>query len=183
VLEALGTSYVRIGLSHTDFWHRLIDGEVRRAFGELGGATVLEHVVSTLADRNVRAGVVHGDLHLGNLLVGRDRPVLIDWDYFDRRSPQFIDALAAVNALVPHRRDAFGTLIPRLRTIAAGSAELPLRPHVFGRDDELSVPEMVVCFILWRITRPMRYLGAHVPAPDRAKHQHSLAFCRQLLGL
>ncbi len=156
ILSALGRDARWVRLSGTALWSRINDIETRHGLERLGWASLLNALDSKLGQRMVYAGLVHGDLHAGNVLQGPDGPVLIDWDHYEENAPLFLDAIEAVKMMIAKRRGGPRALILDLETLIANSPNLPLRSQVFERDDELSVPEMVACFLFWRAADRVR---------------------------
>jgi hypothetical protein len=184
VLDVLDSRATRMKLCETVLWERLFDPETRSGLEVNGWASVLEHIEATCAERTVRTGLIHGDLHGGNVLRGANGSlVVIDWDLSEERAPLFLDAIEAVKALVSSGGGHLASFVPDLELILAGAPTLPLRKRVFGRDDELSAPEMVVCYLLWHAARSVWFFGPQLPAAERVGYAAWVPFAEGMLGL
>jgi SAM-dependent methyltransferase len=83
-------------LHSTDAWRRFCDPRSLRALGEIGADALLREIEWSTADLAAPVGLVHGDLCFHNFLTGdAGGVVVIDWDRSERRSPVFLDVLAA----------------------------------------------------------------------------------------
>jgi SAM-dependent methyltransferase len=182
ILALLSLETKQLVLSETDMWNKLFHSPARIALDAVGGTTLLRRVEKALRNRHVRAGLVHGDLHAGNVLVGPDHPFIIDWDSYEACSPQFLDALDAMKSLLPEPIIGLRHFAPKLGAIVAGDPKLPLRRFVYERDDELSIQEMLACYILWHLSIEIECYGAQAYSANAPYLKEWLARCEELLG-
>lgn len=181
LLYALRHGAIPMKLSGTSYWQRVFDPRVHDCLVTLGGAQVLDYFQASLRDRNVLAGILHGDLHLGNMIVEGDRIVVVDWARFEERAPQFTDVLAASWALF--RRRGRSLLLEHARMVLARDSRLPLRKDVLGREDELSVPELVACHLLGTLAINISRIGCDsLSLRQRHRYHERLSFATQILS-
>lgn len=184
ILDALREGSALVRLSETEFWSRLFEPNMCRSIAALGGAAVLDHVERLLGERTVRAGIVHGDLHLENLLIEPGRISVIDWDYFDEHSPQFVDVIQAIGALrMGPQGQPRHTFVSQMRSILAADPGLPLRAYLFERDDALSIAEMVSCFLLWHVSIEPSGPGSSPSVLSEEIIRDWFARCEEWLGV
>lgn len=174
-----GAQWLRI--SETQFWERCFRSEHRPSLAHLGGEAVVNVLQQRLASRKVFAGIMHGDLHMENLLASRDGIYIIDWNHFEKRSPLFLDTLKVtisyLMSQMPKRRFRLPEI---LQMLVEGDSRASLLHRLYRWDDELSLEEMVSCFVVNRITSR---LGNSKPSPrGETEYRSWFSFCDRALA-
>jgi hypothetical protein len=184
ILDALRERSVMAPLSDTDFWKRLYEPGVREALESLGASTVLAHCERALCGRAVRTGIVHGDLHIENLLVTPGGVFIIDWEQFEPHSPQFLDVITASGSLrLGPGSTNTQTFLEQMGAIVEERPGLPLRPFLFEQIDELSRSEMVSCYLLWHASAAVELWGSRLIAAEKQLYAQWCTCCERWLGL
>jgi SAM-dependent methyltransferase len=168
----------------TTSWARIFTGPSRSALERLGAGDLCLHMEQAAGDKRVLAGIVHGDLHLHNVMTVAGRTVLIDWDCSEWRAPLVLDRCNGVYRLLARRLRP--TLPERWHRVALDlmvrrDASVPLLEYIDDAAVELAWPEVMLLHVLntssWRLTRR----GAVDRRAEREIREH-LAVCRALIA-
>jgi hypothetical protein len=150
VLAILGEESVAAPLRDTAFWTRIFsNGDLVGELEDLGAGRLLRHL-EHCRDRIVPAGVVHGDLARGNLMITTDGEFhLIDWDRWESPSPLFLEAVAVAFRFAQLRAPSDDPA-ERVKLLLRRDPSVPLLDRVLDVCGQLSFEEAVGFQILNR---------------------------------
>ncbi|MFP5346777.1 MAG: phosphotransferase [Actinomycetes bacterium] len=136
-------------LTDTAVWRRLNSRRGQDDLATMGAQTLYRWLTERYADHRVPVGPTHGDLHVDNVLLSPQGPVLVDWNRFELDNPLFLDpAYAAVRA---HERAARQALSACFAAFADGELDDPLAARADETLGELDRLSAAVLMLLDRI--------------------------------
>jgi SAM-dependent methyltransferase len=182
--DVLGGGARSAELQATDAWRRIFADKSRQELTRLGARGILDRFTAACAGRKVPVGLVHGDLHVGNVLRRGGSPTPRDWDRLPAASPLLLDRCNAVTQLLVSRATAAEESAPRLKALerlAKKDQGTPLVHRLEEVAGELSWGELVAFYIVslagWAATQDITTLS---PTAEQRIRQE-LAMCRSCL--
>jgi ubiquinone/menaquinone biosynthesis C-methylase UbiE len=167
-----------IELESTDFWKRLCSNEMNRCIAYLYSPELLPLICDVLRRKKAKSGIVHGDLWHRNVVLSYDDNIyVVDWDWFERLSPKFLDI---VHFCVRYIQIAHGKSFREALWLFCKNRQLDeINEVLWSVSGDLSRDEMVTLYILDRISKDMSAFPAFLSSANTLfkEYRDALAVC------